>query len=137
MASGELTDPARAPRQFVHDKCGATSRMPDDMVAGYLANPHRYNDWAYCSKCDGFVPHRECRWVETSEPLDAYFGRLKAAVPPPPANPRLVYIVAAAITVSGGAIGYGIGGNHGMWVGLLVGMGLGLLLVIAKLIGLR
>src|SRR4029079_1952613 len=117
MASGNLTDPARAPRQFVHEKCGATSRMPDDMVVGYLANPHRYNDWAYCSKCDGFVPHRECRWVETSEPLDAYFGRLKAAVPPPPANPRIVYIVAGAVTFAGAAIGYAIGGHYGLWVG--------------------
>src|SRR3954465_475729 len=120
MASGELTDPARAPRQFVHDKCGATSRMPDDMVLGYLANPHRYNDWAYCSKCDGFVPHRECKWVETNEPLDAYFGRLKAAVPAPPANPWLAYVAAPILAVGGAGIGYASAGGYGLWVGLLV-----------------
>jgi hypothetical protein len=137
MASGDLTNPARAPRQFVHAKCGATTRMPDDMVAGYLANPHKYNDWAYCSKCDGFVPHRECRWVETDEPLDAYFGRLKAAVPAPPANPWLAYAGAAVTTFGGAAVGYAVGGGYGSVVGLLAGLGLGLLLVIAKLIGLR
>src|SRR5437588_9037413 len=119
MASDELTDPVRAPRQFVHDKCGATSRMADDMVFGYLATPHRYNDWAYCSKCDGFVPHRECHWAETGEPLEAYFARLKAAVPAPPAAGWLVYAAAPALAAAGAAIGYGIGAGHGLWVGLL------------------
>jgi hypothetical protein len=137
MANQELTDPARAPRQFVHDKCGATSRMPDDMVSGYLVNPHRYNDWAFCSKCDGFVPQRDCKWVETNEPLDVYFGRLKAAIPAPPGNPWLAYFGAPVLAVGGAAIGYGIGGAYGLWVGLLVGLGLGLLLLIARLIGLR
>jgi hypothetical protein len=132
-----LLDPALAPRQFVHDKCGATSQMPDDMVAGYLANPHRFNDWAYCSKCDGFVSHRECRWAETKEPLDAYFRRLKAAVPAPPAAGWLPHAVATILTAVGGAIGYGVGGHHGLWLGLLAGLGLGLLLVIAKSLGLR
>jgi hypothetical protein len=130
----ELLDPARAPRQFVHETCGATSRMPDDMVSGYLANPHRYNDWAFCSKCDGFVPHRECHWAETGEKLDAYFGRLRAAVPAPPANPWLAYAAVPVLAVLGGVFG-GLAGR--MWLGALVGLGLGLLLLIARLIGLR
>lgn len=133
----QITDPATAPRQFVHEKCGATSRMPDDMVAGYLVNPHRYNNWAFCTKCDGFVPHHECHWVETNEKLDAYFGRLKTAVAAPPAAAWLAYAGAPVLTVGGAAIGYGIGGGYGLWVGLLVGLGLGLLLLIARLIGLR
>ena len=135
--STELLDPALAPRQFVHEKCGATSRMPEHMVAGYLANPHRFNDWAYCSKCDGFVPHRECHWAETNEKLDAYFGRLKAAVPAPPATAWLAYAAAPVLTAGGAAVGYGVGGWYGLWVGLLVGLGLGLLLLIARLIGLK
>ena len=135
--ANQLTDPATAPRQFVHEKCGAASRMPDDMVAGYLVNPHRYNDWAYCSKCDGFVPHRECRWTETNEPLDAYFGRLKATVPAPAAAAWLAYAAAPVLTAAGAGIGYLAGGGYGLWVGLLAGLGLGLLLLIARLIGLR
>jgi hypothetical protein len=137
VMADDITNPALAPRQFVHEKCGATSRMPDEMVAGYLANPHRYNDWAYCSKCDGFVPHRECRWSEMNESLDAYFGRLKAAVPAPPATAWLAYAAAPVIAAVGAGIGYGIGGGQGMWIGLFSGLGLGLLLVIARLIGLR
>ncbi len=133
----ELLDPARAPRQFVHETCGAASRMPDDMVAGYLANPHRYNDWAFCSKCDGFVPHRECHWAETGEKLDAYFGRLRAAVPPPPAARWLVYAAVPVVAAAGAATGYAVGGGYGLWVGLLAGLALGLLLLIARLIGLR
>jgi hypothetical protein len=133
----QLTDPALAPRQFVHEKCGATSRMPDDMVTGYLVNPHRYNDWAYCSKCDGFVPHRECRWAETNEPLDAYFGRLKTAVPAPPPARWLAYVAAPVVAAAGAGIGYTVGGGYGLWVGLLAGLGLGLLLLIARMIGLR
>ncbi len=132
----DLTDLSKAPRQFVHEKCRADSRMPDDMVAGYLVNPHRYNDWAYCSKCDGFVPHRECRWVETNEPLDSYFGRLKAAVPAPPAARWLAYAAAPGVAIAGAVIGYGISGGYGLWVGVLVGLGLGLLLLIARMIGL-
>jgi len=133
----DLLDPAHAPRQFIHDKCGATTRMPDEMVAGYLVNPHGFNDWAYCSKCDGFVPHRECRWTETNEMLDAYFGRLKAAAPAPPANPWLAYLAAPVLAAAGAVIGYLIGHSYGSWVGFLVGLGLALLLLIARLIGLR
>jgi hypothetical protein len=132
-----ITDPATAPRQFVHEKCGATSRMPEEMVLGYLVNPHRYNDWAFCSKCDGFVPRHECHWAETNEKLDAYFGRLKAAVPAPPASTWLAFVAAPVLIAAGAAIGYGTGGMYGMWIGLLVGLGLGLLLLIARLIGLR
>jgi hypothetical protein len=135
--SNDLLDPKTAPRHFIHEKCGATSRMADEMVASYLANPHGFNDWAYCSKCDGFVPHRECRWSETNEPLEAYFGRLKAAVPTPPATAWIAYAAAPVLTAAGAAIGYGIGGGHGLWIGLLVGLGLGLLLLIARVIGLR
>jgi len=130
----DLLDPARAPRQFVHDKCGATTRMPDDMVSGYLANPHRYNDWAFCSKCDGFVPHRECHWSGTGEKLDAYFARLKAAVPAPLATAWLTYAAPLVLAVLGGLLGE-LAGR--MWLGALIGLGLGLLLLIARLIGLR
>ena len=133
----DLTDPSKAPRELVHEKCRPTSSMADDMVAGYLVNPHRYNDWAFCSKCDGFVPHRECRWTETKEPLDAYFRRLKAAVPAPPASRWLAYVAAPAVAAVGAGIGYAAGGAYGFWVGLLAGLGLGLLLLIARLIGLR
>src|ERR1700682_1175133 len=132
MATGDLTDPTRAPRQFVHEKCGAATRMPDDMVAGYLVNPHRYNDWAFCSKCDGFVPHRECHWAETNEKLDAYFGQLKTVVPAPSAAAWLAYAAAPVLAGGGSAIGYAAGGGYGLWVGLLAGLGLGLLLLIAR-----
>src|SRR3954462_11109349 len=134
MPAGEMTHPARAPRQFVHETCGATSKMPDDMVAGYLANPHRYNDWAFCTKCDGFVPHRECRWAETGEKLYAYFGRLRATAPAPPAAGWLVYAAAPALVPAGGAIGYAAGGGYGLGVGRLAGLALVLLLLIARLI---
>jgi hypothetical protein len=134
--STELLDPVAAPREFVHEKCGGTSRMPDEMVTGYLANPHRFNDWAYCSKCDGFVPHHECHWAGSNEKLDAYFGRLKAAVPVPPAAAWLAYAAVPALAAGGAAIGYGLGGN-GTWIGFFIGLGLGLLVMIARLLGLR
>jgi hypothetical protein len=133
----ELLDPARAPREFIHAKCGGTSRMPDDMVAGYLANPHRFNDWAYCAKCDGYVPHRECRWAGSDEPLEYYFARLKAAVPAPPARNWLAFAAAPVLAVAGAAIGYAFAGTYGLFSGLLVGIGLGAAVLIAKLIGLK
>src|SRR5437588_10899000 len=98
--------------------------MSDDMVSGYLANPHKYNDWAFCSKCDGFVPHRECRWAESGETLDAYFARLKAAVPAPPAAGWLAYVAAPALAAAGAGIGYAVAAVYGLWVGLLAGLGL-------------
>jgi hypothetical protein len=133
----ELLDPARAPREFVHEKCGVTSHMPDDMVAGYLVNPHRFNNWAFCSECDGFVPHHECHWAGSDEKLDDYFCRLRAAVPAPPAASWLAYATAPVLVVAGAMIGYWVSGRYGAWVGLFIGLGLALLLVIARLIGLR
>lgn len=130
-------DLADAPREFVHEKCATITRMPEEMVVGYLANPHRYNDWAFCSKCDGFVPHRECHWKDSNEKLDAYFKRLKAARPAPPASGVLAYLAAIVLTIAGAGIGYYIDGNRGLLIGFLGGLGLGLLLVIARLIGLR
>lgn len=133
--STDLLDPATAPRQFVHEKCGATSLMADDLVSGYLANPHRFNDWAFCAKCDGFVPHHECHWAESNEKLDAYFGRLKAAVPAPPVPRWLSYTAAAVLIAIGAGIGFGLGGDVGIVVGALVGFGLGMLLMIAHASG--
>jgi hypothetical protein len=135
--STELLDPAAAPREFVHAKCGATSRMSDEMVTGYLADPHRFNDWAFCSKCDGFVPHHECRWAGTDEPLDAYFARLKAAVPAPPPADWLGYAAAPIVVIAGALIGYAAGGGYGCEFGLIIGFVVALLLLIARLLGLR
>src|SRR5947209_14322601 len=128
----QLLDPARAPREFVHAKCGATSRMPDEMVPGYLASPHRFNDWAYCAKCDGYVPHRECRWVESDEPLEHYVARLKATVPAPPAAGWLAFAAAPVLAAAGAAIGYACAGGYGLFSGLLVGIGVGAVVLIAK-----
>ena len=61
--------PDDSPRAFVHETCGGTTEMPADQVRGRLENPHGYNDWVYCAKCDGYVARRECRWADSGENL--------------------------------------------------------------------
>lgn len=71
---GQLAD---VPRVYRHPRCREETVMPDDILCSYLENPFLYNDQTFCCGCNGYVPHRECTWVETGERLDDYFDRLK------------------------------------------------------------
>jgi hypothetical protein len=76
---GDLTG---VPTVYVHLKCGAGTRMPEEIVRSYLKNPYLYSsDSTFCTGCGDHVPDAECEWVDTGENLQAYMDRLRAAKP--------------------------------------------------------
>jgi hypothetical protein len=132
-----VTDPALAPRVYVHEACGTTTPMPEEMVRGYLADPHRYNSWAFCRTCDGYVHRRECRWTETGENLDDYFRRLRAAAPPPPES-KAVYAAPVLLAAVGWLLGaFVLDAGRTSWLWMIAGFALGLLLLVLRRFGLR
>ncbi len=128
--------PAGGPRAFVHDVCGGTTEMPAEQIHGRLTNPHGYNDWVHCAKCDGFVSRQECRWADTGENLAEFFGRAKAAAPPPQSN--VVYVAPVVLAALGWVIGAFLldGGQHSLW-GAVIGFVVGVLLVVLRKSGVR
>jgi|GEM_PF-5658021 hypothetical protein len=66
------------PRAYVHDRCGTTTRVSDDIIDKYLADPYFYSDGTtICAQC-GEVPDKDCRWVETGQSVDEYMRQLQA-----------------------------------------------------------
>jgi len=66
------------PRVYVHDKCGTSTRVSDDIIETYLADPYFYSDGTtICAEC-GEVPDKDCRWEETGQPVDEYMRQLQA-----------------------------------------------------------
>src|SRR5262245_23599502 len=126
---------ATGPRKFLHDLCKAPTEMPADQVRGRLENPHGYNDWVYCRKCDGYVARRECRWADTGENLAEFFDRAKAAAPPP--GSRIAAVAPAALAALGGVVGYVVDGGRGASWGVASGLVLGVLILAARALGLR
>jgi hypothetical protein len=124
------------PRTFVHDLCRAPTEMPADQVRGRLENPHGYNDWVYCAKCDGYVARRECRWQDTGENLGEFFDKAKAAVPPPPSTVGSALVLAVPI-VLGGSVGYVWSGGSGALWGAVAGLVLGAIVLGLRSLGLR
>jgi hypothetical protein len=110
--------------------------MPAEQIHGRLTNPHGYNDWVHCAKCDGFVSRNECRWADTGESLADFFGRAKSAVAPP--QSKVVYIAPLVLAVAGYLLGAVVfdGGRTSLY-GALIGFALGALLVVLRKFGMR
>jgi hypothetical protein len=74
---------AGVPMVYRHEKCGATTRMAEEIIRSYLKNPYLYTaDETFCGGCGQHVPLRQCVWVETGEDLQSYTERLRAATLP-------------------------------------------------------
>jgi hypothetical protein len=77
--SGSL---AGVPQIYQHQKCGALTGMPEEIVRSYLQNPWLYlADRTFCTGCHRHVPLRECVWTETGEDLQTYTDNLRAEKP--------------------------------------------------------
>jgi hypothetical protein len=70
------------PQAYRHLDCGAVTRMPEEIVRSYLANPFLYNDMSFCTGCGDYVPKQSCRWIESGQSLKEYFDALRAAATP-------------------------------------------------------
>ena len=65
------------PMWYRHEKCGAVTGMPEEIIRSYLADPFLYSDYSFCTGC-GKYPHvSEFQWVDTGENLHAYNRRLR------------------------------------------------------------
>jgi hypothetical protein len=70
------------PQIYVHQKCGAHTGMPEEIIRSYLQNPWLYlADRTFCCGCGVHVPFRECVWVDTGEDLQSYTDKLRAQKP--------------------------------------------------------
>lgn len=76
---GDLSD---VPKIYIHQRCGAATGMPLEIIRSYLINPYMYySDQTYCAGCAEHIPNRECEWTETGENLQVYMNRLRAENP--------------------------------------------------------
>jgi hypothetical protein len=86
---GPLDD---VPKWYTHEKCGAVTGMPEEIIRSYLANPFLYADRTFCHGCREYVPTRELVWNETGERMADYNDGLRSAyvqkhgAPPPRAD---------------------------------------------------
>lgn len=68
------------PCVYRHEKCGACTGMPEEIIRSYLANPFLYDGTTFCAGCRRYCPEGEFAWTETGERLSKYFNKLKAEV---------------------------------------------------------
>jgi hypothetical protein len=71
---GDLAD---VPRWYRHDKCGAVTGMPEEIIRSYLADPFLYSDYTFCTGCGNYPHQSEFHWVESGENLQSYNRRLR------------------------------------------------------------
>ncbi len=68
------------PQVYRHEKCGACTGMPEEIIRSYLVNPFLYDGTTFCAGCRRYCPEGEFLWTETGERLSKYFNKLKAEV---------------------------------------------------------
>jgi hypothetical protein len=68
----------KVPQVYNHPLCGGSTRMPEEIVRSYLANPLLYVDRTFCTGCGDYVDSAELFWIRTGENLMDYKGRLRA-----------------------------------------------------------
>jgi hypothetical protein len=121
------------PRIYCHAKCGVATEMPEEVVRSYLADPWLYNDWVWCCGCEDNIRQQDLVWTDTGESLSDYFGNLKRRKSPPGSTYSLIRDP-LIFCVLGTVAGY-FGGSTGLGAG--IGLGFGVLLVLARRLGMR
>jgi hypothetical protein len=121
------------PRVYRHAKCGVATEMPEEVVRSYLADPWLYNDWVWCCGCEDNIRQQDLTWADTGESLRDYFGKLKQRKSPTGSTYSLIR-EPLIFLVLGTVAGY-FGGSTGLGAG--VGLAFGVLLVLARRLGMR
>src|SRR5262245_9424867 len=66
------------PKTYVHNACGTATRVSDDMIENWVADPYFYLDGTtICAQC-GEVSDADCRWEATGQQVDEYMRELRA-----------------------------------------------------------
>jgi Fe-S cluster assembly iron-binding protein IscA len=68
---------AGVPQGYRHERCGAVTRMPEEIIRSYLGNPYLYSGGSFCCGCNDYVPYGELFWHETGQCLWDYFRELQ------------------------------------------------------------
>jgi hypothetical protein len=92
------------PTAYIHERCGTATGMPDEIVRSYLADPFLYSNRTFCTGCGTYVPHSECRWIDTGEKLSDYFRELKRNAPQRRGKLMLELTAGVLITIGGGLL---------------------------------
>lgn len=121
------------PRVYRHAKCGVDTEMPEEVIRSYLADPWLYNDWIWCCGCEDNIRQQDLTWTESGQKLSDYFAELRAQHPLP-ATTYATIREPLIFGFLGLAVGYFSGS---MWLGLGVGVAFGLLLILARRLGMR
>ncbi|MBX7104297.1 MAG: hypothetical protein K1X57_09450 [Gemmataceae bacterium] len=130
------------PRVYFNAKFNAATQMPEDVIRSYLADPYMYNDWVWCTGMDDNARQADLVWVETGEPLNVYFDKLRAQARPAE-NRTLVYFAPITLAVIGAAVGWFkpmFGSTPAQEAGIIGCMGLAtgmLIVVLARQFGWR
>jgi hypothetical protein len=66
------------PMVYEHSACGGHTRMPEEIIRSYLANPFLYGGESFCCGCGKYIPVTDLFWVETRQCLADYNRELKA-----------------------------------------------------------
>jgi len=72
--TGPLDD---VPQVYAHPVCGVQTRMPEEIIRSYLANPFLYSDGSFCCGCGTYISSTELFWVETGQCMADYNRELK------------------------------------------------------------
>ena len=65
--TGEFVQPVR--KSYVHDACGSTTTMNDDLAESFARAPEQYGK-TFCANCGDYYPLSEFVWKGTDTRLD-------------------------------------------------------------------
>lgn len=68
---------AGVPRAYLHERCGAVTGMPEEIIRSYLGDPFLYSGGSFCCGCGDYMPYAELFWHETGQCLADYFRQLQ------------------------------------------------------------
>lgn len=111
------------PKWYVHDQCGQTTGMPEEIIRTYLVNPYFYGYSSYCGGCQTHVSAKELKWTETGEYLMDYTRRLQAGNPNSKKYRNQFLVTLIGTSVFGGVVlGLLAGGISFFFSSLLIAM---------------
>jgi Protein of unknown function (DUF3239) len=67
----------QVPQIYIHEYCQSSTKMPEEIIRSYLANPFLYNQYTFCTGCNDYVHQSLLFWHETGQSLADYFDDLQ------------------------------------------------------------
>ncbi len=119
------------PKVYYHEKCGAATGMPEEIIRTYLVNPWFYNNYTFCCGCNRYLHQKNFYWTETGENLHDYSLRLRRESP---LRTKVAHYATGplGLSVLGALVGLIIGvGDGKAGLGMALGLACGFLAGVA------